>query len=92
MGNDFELEQISVRLVKDSPLYSDERIITAESAVKIIGKELMTQLDREQLCIVNLNSFGQPINFSIVYVGQIESKRNAKGINPVKCSQCHSNP
>lgn len=59
MENDFELEQVSVRLVKDSPLYSDERIITAESAVKIIGKELMTQLDREQLCIVNLNSFGQ---------------------------------
>lgn len=50
MENDFELEQVSVRLVKDSPLYSDERIITAESAVKIIGKELMTQLDREQLC------------------------------------------
>lgn len=72
MENDFELEQVSVRLVKDSPLYSDERIITAESAVKIIGKELMTQLDREQLCIVNLNSFGQPINFSIVSVGQID--------------------
>lgn len=49
MENDFELEQVSVRLVKDSPLYSDERIITAESAVKIIGKELMTQLDREQI-------------------------------------------
>lgn len=30
MENDFELEQVSVRLVKDSPLYSDERIITAE--------------------------------------------------------------
>lgn len=35
--NPFKLEVVSVRLVKDAPLFSDRRITTPEDAVKVLG-------------------------------------------------------
>lgn len=66
-----KLEQVSVRLIKDADIYSDKEIKTSEDAVRIIGKELLSELDREALCIVNLKSNGVPINFNIASIGSI---------------------
>lgn len=66
-----KLEQVSVRLIKDADIYSDKEIKNAEDAVRIIGKELLAELDREALCIVNLKSNGVPINFNIASIGSI---------------------
>lgn len=66
-----KLEQVSVRLVKEADIYSDEEIKNASAAVRIIGKELLSELDREALCIVNMKSNGVPINFNIASIGSI---------------------
>lgn len=71
--NDFKLEQVSVKLNSETPLYSDESIRCAEDAVRIVGKELMAQFDREQICIINLNTQNNPINFSIASVGTLNN-------------------
>lgn len=66
-----KLEQVSVRLVKDADIYSDEEIRNSSDAIRIIGKELLSELDREALCIVNMKSNGVPINFNIASIGSI---------------------
>ena len=71
MSDNFKLEQVSVRLNTDYALYSQQAIQTAEDAVRIVGQELMAQLDREQICIINLNAARNPINFSIISVGTL---------------------
>ncbi len=71
--NNFKLDQVSVRLKQETPLYSDKVIETAEDALKIVGQELMANLDREQICIINLNTQNNPINFSIASVGTLNN-------------------
>jgi DNA repair protein RadC len=72
-NNNFELEQVSVRLNNETPLYSNEVINTAEDAVRIVGRQLMAHLDREQICIINLNAANNPINFSITSIGGLKN-------------------
>ena len=38
--NDFKLDVVSVRLVKDAPLLAERRIISPEDAVDVVGKML----------------------------------------------------
>lgn len=68
--DDYILRQVDVRLClrESSPLYSSEAITSAESAVNIMASE-MRSLDNEHLCVVNLNSKMQPINFSVASIG-----------------------
>lgn len=70
-NDNFKLEQVSVRLNQEAPLYSKQSIETAGDAIRVVGQELMIQLDREQICIINLNSSNKPINFSITSVGTL---------------------
>lgn len=72
-NDNFKLNQVSVRLNQETPLYSDKAIKNAEDAVKIVGQELMANLDREQICIINLNTKNNPINFSIASVGTLNN-------------------
>ena len=37
----FKLEVVSVRLVKDAPLFSDHKITTPQDAVKVVGDFFM---------------------------------------------------
>lgn len=67
----FKLEVVSVRLVKDAPLFSDRRIECPEDAVKTVG-EFLCEMDREVVCIINLRQDGTPINCSIVSMGAID--------------------
>ena len=66
----YNLDMVSVRLVHDPPLLSDHKIKTAEDAVQVIG-ELLGEMDREVICIINLKSDGTPINGHIASVGAI---------------------
>lgn len=70
-NQNFKLEQVSVRLQDETPLYSPEQITTPEDAVRILGRELLSKLDREQICIVNLDSALKPINFSVASAGAL---------------------
>lgn len=68
--NEFKLNMVSVRLVKDAPVYSEHRIVSPEAAVDVIG-DLLCELDREVVCVINLKSDSTPINCSIVSIGAI---------------------
>lgn len=66
----FKLEVVSIRLVKDAPLFSDHKIISPEDAVKIVG-DFLCEMDREVLCVINLKADGTPINCNIVSIGAV---------------------
>lgn len=68
--NEFKLNMVSVRLVKDAPVYSDHRIVSPEAAVDVMG-DLLCEMDREVVCVINLKSDSTPINCSIVSIGAI---------------------
>ena len=73
-GKTYKLEQVSVRLklMEEAPLYSTEKIDTPDKAIKIMC-DMMKTLDREHICVVNLDGASHPINFNVVSVGSINS-------------------
>ena len=68
--NEFKLNMVSVRLVRDAPAYSEHRLISPEAAVDVMG-EMLCAMDREVVCVINLKSDSTPINCSIVSMGAI---------------------
>ncbi len=68
--NDFKLDVISVRLVKDAPILSNHKIITPQDALDIIGNELC-EMDREVVCVINLKSDLTPINCHFASIGAL---------------------
>ena len=70
MQEPFKLEVVSIRLVKDAPLFSDHKIISPADAVEVVG-DFLCEMDREVMCIINLKSDGTPINCNIVSMGAV---------------------
>ena len=68
----YKLDQVSVRLklCEETPLYSTEQINSPRRAIEVM-KGMIRQLDREYVCIVNLDNGNRPINFNIVSIGSI---------------------
>ena len=71
LTNPFELEVVSIRLVKDAPICLGHPITKPEDAVELVGKYLC-EMDREVLCVINLKTDGTPINCNIVSIGAID--------------------
>ena len=65
-----QFNQVSIRLVKDVPLITEEQLDTPEKASKVVG-DFIRNMDREMLCVVNFNSKLQPINFNVVSIGTV---------------------
>ena len=59
--NDFKLDVVSVRLVKDAPIYSEHTFNNPADIAAVMG-DCMCQFDREVVCVVNLRSDLKPIN------------------------------
>lgn len=68
--NSFTLDICSVRLVKDAQFVSDKEIHSPEDVIHIAG-EILRDMDREMVCVINLRSDGVPINFSIASIGAL---------------------
>ncbi len=68
--NEFQLEVVSVRLVKESSILSAEKITTPETAVRVMG-EVLGELDREVVGVINLKADGTPINCHIASMGSL---------------------
>ena len=66
----YKLKEVCVRLAEGPPLYSDWPIDSPGEAIKVMRGEL-SRYDREVLCVVNLNTRKQPINFHVVSVGEL---------------------
>ena len=54
----YELDKVSIRMVKEPPLISDKPITGPESAVELLA-EALCDLDREVIAIVNLRTDGR---------------------------------
>ena len=74
MENEYKLNQVSVRLKlkEEAPLYSDEQISTPKQAIEVM-RDMMKELDREYVCVVNLDGASHPINYSVVSIGSINA-------------------
>lgn len=68
--NAFKLDVVSVRLVRDAPLYSEVAIEEPEEAVSLVG-EILCGMDREMVCVLNLNGNGEPINCNFASIGAL---------------------
>lgn len=69
-----ELKQVDVRLklTDKESMFSRETIDTPEKAVSVLAP-VLAELDREEVCVVNLDGKGHPINFSVVSIGSVNS-------------------
>jgi len=72
MKNEYGLEVVNVRLVKEKSLYADTPIGKPSDAVDALAKD-MAEWDREVFCVMNLNTKGKVINLSVVSVGVLDS-------------------
>jgi DNA repair protein RadC len=68
--NKFKLDVVSIRLVKDAPIYSKFPVKSPQDAVDMVRKQLC-EMDREVLCIINLKTDGTPINCHFVSMGSL---------------------
>ena len=66
----FMLDVVSIRLVKDTPILSDQKITTPNAAVDVVGR-ILSEMDREVVCVVNLKSDSTPINCHFASMGAI---------------------
>jgi len=71
MQKPFQLDVVSVRLVKDAPIFSQQKITDPETAVGVVG-DLLCEMDREVMCIINMKSDGTPINCNFASMGAID--------------------
>lgn len=69
--NEFSLEVVSVRLVRDAPVMSDTRIHNAADVINLVGKEIC-DMDREVVCAINLKADHTPINCHFASVGGLD--------------------
>ncbi len=66
----FQLDVVSVRLVKDAPIFSERPLNSPYEVVARMG-EIMSEFDREVVCVVNLKSNLQPINVTYASMGAL---------------------
>ena len=69
-----ELKQVDVRLklTDKESMFSREVIDMPEKAVSVLAP-VLAELDREEVCVVNLDGKGRPINFSVVSIGSVNT-------------------
>ena len=72
--NDYNLQKVEVRikLQESSKLYSAEPLDSPESAIKVMA-DVMKTLDREYVCVVNLDQHCKPLNYTVTGIGTISS-------------------
>jgi DNA repair protein RadC len=66
----FKLDVVSIRLVKDAPVLSKTKITSPEIAIEVLGN-VMSEIDREVIAVINLKSDGTPINVNFASVGTL---------------------
>ena len=72
MGNKYELDMVSIRLVKEPGIFSDKKVRGVDDAVEVIG-EYISEYDREIFCVMNVKTDGSVINMNIVSQGTLNS-------------------
>ena len=68
MNEKYGLEQVSVRMIREAPLLSAEKVQNPQDAIRILG-DVFKDYDREVVGVVHLRSDNVPINMTIVSMG-----------------------
>ncbi len=68
--DDYKIDVVNIRLVKEPSLYSETPIQSKDDVVKVVADELKNY-DREVFAILNLKTNGQVINLNICSVGTL---------------------
>ena len=84
----YKLREVRIRLEEGRALFSDQPMSNPEAALDVMRREL-SGYDREVLCVVNLNSRLQPINFHVVSIGDL-NQSNQIFLHPGFCSKSAS--
>ena len=72
MSNELKRVDVLLKQVDGEGVYSKERIHTPEDAVRIMA-DVMSELDREEVCVINVDAAGHPINYNIVCIGDLNA-------------------
>lgn len=72
MSNELKQVDVRLKLVEGNSVYSDMPISTPQDAISVMA-DVMAGLDREEVCVINLDSKGCPINFNVVSIGTINT-------------------
>lgn len=64
------LPQVAIRMIQERPLISTEKMDSPKAAIHVMS-EFLSQMDRELVCVVNLQSDMKPINMNIVSMGAL---------------------
>lgn len=70
----YELKQVQVRLrlSEAGSIYSSKEITNDVRAAEVMS-DVLAQMDREYICVVNLDTKNRPINYNIVSIGDINT-------------------
>ena len=68
----YEMDRVSIRMVKEPPLLSDKPITGPQNAIEILN-DYLGDFDREMMGLVNLRNDGKPINMNIMSIGTINA-------------------
>ena len=68
----YELENVSIRMVKEPPLLCDEPVNSPGRAVEV-RYDLLHDMDREMMIVVNLKADMTPINMNVASIGTVNA-------------------
>ena len=71
--DDYQLKEVNVRLcLREGPaLYSPVSLSNPEAAVDVM-RDVLKELDREMVCVVNLDNHMKPVNYNVVSIGALD--------------------
>lgn len=70
--DDYRLKQVDIRLkLMEGPSYYSQTPLTSPGGAAAVMRDVLKELDREWVCVVNMENHLKPVNFNIVSIGSI---------------------
>ena len=71
--SDYQLQEVNVRLcLKEGAVLYSAAPLSNPQAARDVMREALMELDREMVCVVNLDNRMKPINYNVVSIGSID--------------------
>lgn len=72
--DDYQLKQVDVRLkLMDGPSYYSRTPLQNPADAAMVMRDVLKELDREWVCVVNMDNHLKPVNFNVVSIGSINA-------------------
>ena len=70
---DYQLQEVNVRLcLKEGAVLYSTAPLSHPEAARDVMRDVLKDLDREMVCVVNLDNKMKPINYNVVSIGSID--------------------